>query len=283
LIIDAHANPPTKEFLIDPYGDLIEYSSKFFKISIKPFPIEKALADYAEAGVDAFILHGVNAESLGRGRSPSNQSLASIAGQAKQRWLCALDLSSPSNAAAELDRSVKMAGCLGLKISPMIQGVSPNDRILHPIFETCVKLKLPAFFDWGFSAIGVGAPGGGGVRLSLNNPMLLDDLAASFPDLTIVGCHVASPWVDEMLAVLSHKANVYCVLSGWYPRMFSNDLLFHMSKRIPDKFMFGTEYPVISPSRWLSDFRALEISEESKKMILGENAARVLGISNQTK
>lgn len=44
-------------------------------------------------------------------------------------------------------------------------------------------------------------PGGGGVRLKYGQPIpYLDDLAADFPQLTIIGAHPAFPWVDEILA-----------------------------------------------------------------------------------
>jgi len=282
LIIDAHVNPPIKEFLIDPYGDLIEYSAKFFKTSITPVSVEKMLADYQEAAVDKLILHNVNTSNLKRGKTPPNDALLAITQDRKEKLysLCAVDLSNPEVAKQELERTVRNLQCLGLKLSPMIQGVAPNDRSLYRLYEVCVRLRIPLFVDWGNSAIGIGAPGGGGVRLSLNNPMLLDEVAAEFPDLTIVGCHVAWPWVDEMLAVLTHKANMYCVLSGWYPKMFSSELVYYLNKRIPNKFMFGTEYPILSPTRWISEFQKLEISEESKRMVLGENARETLRLSD---
>ena len=44
-----------------------------------------------------------------------------------------------------------------------------------------------------------GMPGGGGLRLRHSNPMLLDDVAADFPDLTIIIAHPSFPWQDEAL------------------------------------------------------------------------------------
>ncbi|MDG6922362.1 MAG: amidohydrolase family protein, partial [Nitrososphaerota archaeon] len=251
MIVDMHVNPPVHEFLTDPYGDLIDFSSRFFKTKIVPSSAEQMMKDFSNAGVEKLVLHSVETSRLKRGISPSNEQLKALLDKEPSRLagLCAVDVSNAESAVEELRHAIEDLHCLGLKISPMIQGVRPDDRILEPIYEKCVKLHVPLFVDWGNSAIGIGAPGGGGVKLSMNDPMLIDNVAGEFPDLTIVGCHVAWPWVDEMLAVLMHKANVFCVLSGWYPRMFSNERITYMDKRIPQKFMFGTEYPVLSPSR----------------------------------
>ena len=44
-------------------------------------------------------------------------------------------------------------------------------------------------------------PGGDGIKLRYTQPLLLDDVAADFPSLTIIGAHPSWPWQDEMLAV----------------------------------------------------------------------------------
>ena len=44
--------------------------------------------------------------------------------------------------------------------------------------------------------------------------MLIDDIAADFPDLTIVMADPSVPWQDEAISIATHKANVYIDLSG---------------------------------------------------------------------
>jgi predicted TIM-barrel fold metal-dependent hydrolase len=51
-----------------------------------------------------------------------------------------------------------------------------------------------------------------------------------------------------------------------------------MTKMIPHKFMFGTDYPMLSPKRWLRDFEALNLNSDVRRMILEENARRLLKI-----
>ena len=44
------------------------------------------------------------------------------------------------------------------------------------------------------------------------------------------------------------------------------------------KVLFGSDFPVITPDRWLADFAQLDIKDEVRPLILKDNAARVLGL-----
>jgi predicted TIM-barrel fold metal-dependent hydrolase len=45
--------------------------------------------------------------------------------------------------------------------------------------------------------------------------------------------------------------------------------------------LFGSDYPVMSPERWMADFEKLEIKPEVRPLIMKQNAARLLGLSMQ--
>lgn len=119
-------------------------------------------------------------------------------------------------------------------------------------------------------------PGGGGIRLGLSNPMLLDDVAVDLPDLTIIMAHPSFPWQDEALAVATHKPNVYIDLSGWSPKYFPPQLVRYANSLLQDKVLFGSDFPVITPDRWREDFAKLEIKPHVRPKILKENAVRAL-------
>src|SRR5207244_6516785 len=120
----------------------------------------------------------------------------------------------------------------------------------------------------GQTGIGAGMRGGGSVRLALSNPMLLDDVAIEFPDLTIILAHPSFPWQDEALAVATHKPNVYIDLSGWSQKYFPPQLVRYANTLLRKKVLFGSDYPVIEPYRWLADFANLEIKPEVRPLIL---------------
>ena len=135
---------------------------------------------------------------------------------------------------------------------------------------------LIALFHSGTTGIGAGMPGGGGVRLKYSNPMAVDDVAADFPGLDIILAHPSFPWQDEALAIAVHKPNVYIDLSGWSPKYFPPNLIQYTNTQLKHKMLFGSDFPLITPDRWLSDFAKLDIREEVRPLVLKDNAARLL-------
>src|SRR5580692_3934807 len=137
-----------------------------------------------------------------------------------------------------------------------------------------------ALFHTGQTGIGAGLPGGRGIKLRLSNPMLLDDVAADFPGMTVILAHPSVPWQDEAISIATHKANVYIDLSGWSPKYFPPQLVRAASSYLQDKMLFGTDYPLLTPERWLSDFELLDIKPEVRPKILKHNAVRLLGLGS---
>jgi uncharacterized protein len=109
---------------------------------------------------------------------------------------------------------------------------------------------VPALFDTGQTGIGAGLPGGHGIKLRYSDPMLVDDVAADFPDLTIVLAHPSVPWVDSQIAIATHKSNVYIDLSGWSPNYFPPQLVKAANGLLRNKVLFGSDFPVIQVDRW---------------------------------
>jgi hypothetical protein len=176
----------------------------------------------------------------------------------------------------ELERSVRELGLRGLKLHPTTQAFFPNDPQFYPLWSKCAELGIPALFHTGQTGVGSGAPGGGGFKLKYAHPMLLDDVAADFPGLTIIMAHPAVPWQEEQLAVAMHKGNVYIDLSGWSPKYFRPILVQYMGSLLQDKVLFGSDYPVLMPDRWLNDFEKLELKPEVRQKILLDNARKLL-------
>ena len=132
-------------------------------------------------------------------------------------------------------------------------------------------------FHTGTTGVGAGVPGGNGLYLKYGNPMpALDDLAADFPGLTIIGAHPSWPWQEEMLAIAMHKTNVYIDLSGWSPKYFSPALVQYAKTLLQDRVLFGTDYPFLTPDQWLAEFDKLAFKPEVRQKILLENSRRLL-------
>jgi predicted TIM-barrel fold metal-dependent hydrolase len=180
----------------------------------------------------------------------------------------------------EARRLVERHGVRGFKFHPSLQGFSPDDPMAFALYEAIEELGVPALFHTGQTGIGAGVPGGGGIRLRYSNPMLVDEVAASFPGLRIVLAHPSFPWQDEALAVATHKPLVHIDLSGWSPKYFPPQLVRYANTLLRDKMLFGSDYPVITPDRWLADFAALDIKPDVRLGILKDNAARLLGLTD---
>jgi hypothetical protein len=122
-------------------------------------------------------------------------------------------------------------------------------------------------------------PGGGGLRLKYSNPIHLDDVAVDFPEMKIIIAHPSWPWQDEALSVCLHKPNVFIDLSGWSPKYFQANLIQYANSLLRHKMLFGSDFPVLTPDRWLADFAKINIKPEVRPLILKENALKLLGLS----
>jgi predicted TIM-barrel fold metal-dependent hydrolase len=178
----------------------------------------------------------------------------------------------------EARRLIQTGMFRGFKLHPPLQGFHPNDRAAYPFYEVVQEARLPIVFHTGHSGIGTGMPGGGGVRLKYGNPMDIDDVAVDFPDLPIIMAHPSFPWQDEAISVCLHKRQVYIDLSGWSPKYFSPVLVQYMNTLLKKKMLFGSDYPLITPDRWLADFAEIKVKDEVRPLILRENAMRLFGL-----
>ena len=167
----------------------------------------------------------------------------------------------------------------GLKLHPPLQQFFANDPVAYPLYEVFAEAKLPVLFHTGHSGIGTGMRAGGGVRLKYGNPMLIDDVAVDFPDMPIILAHPSFPWQDEAISVCLHKPQVYIDLSGWSPKYFSPTLIQYANTLLKHKVLFGSDYPWITPDRWLADFEKIAIRDDVRPLVLKANAARLFGLA----
>lgn len=238
-----------------------------------------ALVEYYRSRRMACVLFTVDERLTGRPQM-SNDAVLELAHANPDVVIpfVSLDPMRGPEAVREARRLVK-AGARGLKLHPPLQQFAPNDPLAYPLYEVFAEAKLPVLFHTGHSGIGTGMPGGGGVRLKYGNPMLVDDVAVDFPELPIILAHPSFPWQDEAISVCLHKPTVYIDLSGWSPKYFSPTLVQYANTLLRQKVLFGTDYPLITPDRWLSDFEKIAIRDEVRPLILKENAVRLFGLN----
>lgn len=254
-----------------------EAMAGYFGAGQMPATPEMMYETYKALDIFAVIFE-IDAETTSGEPYVGNDYVASIVQKYPEQFMgfASVDPWKGKLALNELERSVKELGLRGLKLHPTVQAFSPNDTRFYPLWEKADELGIPVLFHSGQTGVGSGTPGGGGYKLKYSHPMLLDDVAADFPNLTIIMAHPAVPWQEEQLAVALHKGNVYIDLSGWSPKYFRPILVQYMASILKDKVLFGSDYPVLQPERWLRDFEQLELKEEVRRKILLENAKKVL-------
>jgi len=270
--VHVHLETPTS-------NDADAAASKYFGDSGAPRD-GAALADYYRSRKMACVLFTVDERLTGRAHLP-NEAVIELA-QANPDVIipfASLDPTRGPEAVRQAKRLVEQGVIRGLKLHPPWQQFAPNDRIAYPLYEVFAEAGLPVLFHTGHSGIGTGMPGGGGIRLKYGNPMLVDDVAVDFPDLPIILAHPSFPWQDEAISVCLHKPTVYIDLSGWSPKYFSPTLVQYANTLLKRKVLFGTDYPLLTPDRWLADFATIAIKDEVRPLILKDNAVRLFGLA----
>lgn len=277
--IDVHVHPSTTEYLDGAMGEFTPACEAYFR---KPLPrrsVDEMAEEFRRADILAVLL-AWNAETHTGLPPVTNDFVASCVRGHPDVFLgfASVDPHQGDAAVAELERAVRMLDLRGLKLHPGAQGFRPDDRAVYPVWEAAAELGIPVTVHTGTTGLGAGMRGGGNVRLAGGNPMLLDAVAADFPDLQIVMAHPSWPWQDEQLAVAMHKPNTWIDLSGWSPRRFAPQLVREIKGSLQDRVLFGTDYPFLGLDQWLDAFATLEIDDDVTDKVLRANAERLLGL-----
>jgi predicted TIM-barrel fold metal-dependent hydrolase len=258
--------------------ELLDASAKYFRADQDRTPTVADVAEHYRARNTAAVIFTVDAPA-GTGHPPlSSEEIADQAAEHADILIPfgSVDPHAGKAAVARARRLVTQHGVRGFKFHPSLQAFEPNDVRYYPLYDALQELGVPALFHTGQTGIGAGLPGGRGIKLRYSAPMLLDDVAADFPHLTIVLAHPSVPWQDEAISIATHKANVYIDLSGWSPKYFPPQLVRAANSLLKRKVLFGSDFPVLTPDRWLADFAKLEIKDEVRPLILKDNAVRML-------
>ena len=261
--------------------DLAEAASKYFSAD-GPRPDLDSIADHYRERRMAAVVFTVDARThLGH---PALSSAEIAEGAARNNdVLIPFGSVDPNRGAEALELARELIaehGVRGFKFHPTVQGFDPSDEAHFPLYDLLQDAGVVALFHTGQTGIGAGLPGGRGLLLGLSNPILLDPVAARFPELQIVMAHPSVPWQDEALAVATHKHNTWIDLSGWSPKYFPDSLVRAANSYLKGRVLFGSDFPLLTPDRWMRDAdTAGAFKPEVMPGILKDNAARLLGLS----
>lgn len=236
----------------------------------EPLPVEVTVAVLEAADVEI----GLSAAWYGpQGALISNDEVASFVAQSDRRLrgVAGVDLSRPVDAVRELRRAVDELGFVALRVVPWLWGLPPTDRLYYPLYAACVELGVPFCTQVGHT---------GPLRPSETGRPIpyIDQVALDFPELTIVCGHIGYPWTAEMVAVADKHVNVYIDTSAYTARRYPNELVEYLRGRGRRKVLFGTNYPMITPSQALEHLEQLGLDEETCGLFLSGNARRLFAL-----
>ncbi len=174
--------------------------------------------------------------------------------------------------ALELERLVNQYAFKGIKLYPPYQHHAPNDARMYPLYAKAQELGIPLLTHTGSSVFK-------GARIKYADPLLLDDVAIDFPELSILMAHSGRPfWYQEAFWMARRHPNVYLELSGLPGRKLME--YFPRLEEIHQKVVYGSDWPG-NPDlkRNVEAIRDLPISDGAKQAILYDNAAKILGLA----
>ena len=177
-------------------------------------------------------------------------------------------------AVAEIERCAK-GGIRGIgEIRPDMQLFELSDEIMLPIIETLRKHQL-ILLTHASEPVGHHYPGKGAIT-----PEMLYPFITAFPDLTIVCAHWGGglPFYALMPEVKKAMKNVFFDTAA-SPYLYSPEIYQQVIQLVgADKILFGSDYPLLAQGRLLKEINSLDLAQETRSLILGGNARKLLGI-----
>jgi predicted TIM-barrel fold metal-dependent hydrolase len=210
-------------------------------------------------------------------------------------WICSVGLKHPrllpfintppllgsEDMANEVSRCVNQ-GAKGLKMHPGFYKSSPDDKLWWPTYEVCQSMKIPILADstW----IEGEKPGE-----EFGRPSNFLSMLSSFPNLTLIMAHLGSAYWDERVEISKQYDNVFFDTSQGFAapdritmnsirRLAEQDAVRIIRKIGVERIMFGSDGPYLDWLPQLEQILRCNLTEKEKRMILSENAKRILNI-----
>jgi len=211
-------------------------------------------------------------------RETNDYILESIARYSKRLiGFCTVQPKSIDAAVAEIERCAR-AGARGIgEMRPDIQSFDLTDEeVMTPFVAALRKHKL-ILLTHASEPVGHDYRGKGAIT-----PDVLYPFSTRYPDVPLVCAHWGGglPFYALMPEVKQAMKNVYFDTAA-SPFLYSPQIYRRVADLVgADRILFGTDYPLLSPTRLLDEINTTDLSEAEKRLILSENARRLLGLGS---
>jgi uncharacterized protein len=238
-----------------------------------------ALEDYIKkmdlAGIERSLLVAARCGDL-RVRGSTEvpyEYVAEACGAHPKRFsgLAGIDPTKGMQGLRELERAVKELGFVGAHWYPHWFAMPPDAPQIYPYYAKCCELGVPIMMQVGHNLIYQRDR-----RLpSVGRPICLDQVAIDFPELILIGIHLGVPWVDEMISMAYKHDNIYIGGDAYAPKYWPKQAVHYANTYGQDKFLFGTDWPVIDPEKAMQQIDELGFRDQPKRKVLRDNAIRL--------
>ena len=279
MVIDSHCHifPASFQRRRD---ELVRRDATFASLFSNPKAVlataETLLESMDRDGVDRSIVVGIGWNDPGLAQESNDYIAESVQGYPDRlTGFCSVNPGWGDAAVVEVERCAA-AGLKGVgEIHPDTQGLDITDRArMAPFMETAARLGMPVLVH-SSEPVGHLYPGKGHTT-----PDKLCRFIENFPENIIICAHWGGglPFYALMPEVGQALQNVYYDTAA-SPFLYKQDI-FGVAARLvgPDKILFATDYPLISPRRLLAQVEASGLEAGDQALILGGNTARLFGI-----
>jgi predicted TIM-barrel fold metal-dependent hydrolase len=282
-VIDFRVRMPRhlRPVMESPRENTERYDAVLSVLATRSATLDDLIAEMDALGVTHAVMHAEY--EYGDPVDDLNAALARVVADGEGRFsgfgTVSLAPLSVSRALEQVDQ-VFETGLRGLNIQPAFFGMAPTAAKLYPVYARAEQLGLPV-------ALHTGVNYTTHMVIENDHPRYLDQLACDFPNLVIVACHAAWPWANELVAMMRKHGNLYAEFGGLAPKYVAEpDTGWGVMHRFMDSLLsgqvlFATDWPVFSQRRALEEWHAIPLKEQSRRSLLGENAATLLGHAGQ--
>ena len=163
------------------------------------------------------------------------------------------------------------SGLKGVKLHPDFQQFALDEDRGYKLGEIIEAAGIPVLLHCGDR------------RYERSNPAQLKKFIEAFPNLTIIGAHLAGwKYWEEAAGIFPGTPNLYLDSSSslaWLDRGKARDIIRMYGA---DRVMFGTDYPMWNMAEEIGRVEALGLTEEEEDQIFFGTAAKLLNIGKRT-
>ena len=147
--IHTHAEVSTRMLPDEAEAEALEARGRYFRYAVK-HPTIAQMAEYYRSRKMGFVVFTVDHERGMGIRRISNEEVAESAAEHADVAIpfASVDPARGKMGVREARRLIKDFGVKGFKFHPIIQGFTPNDPDVYPLYEVIAEAGLPAITSY---------------------------------------------------------------------------------------------------------------------------------------